>query len=408
MAWAEKMSSGRFRGGYRDPDGRKLYVTDGGRGYERKKDAKAVAQECEVRARRRAAVDEDRLLASITWGEWWDMIADAKTTDSDTDTARVVRGIVRAQLRPKWGTVPLNKIRHKLVKKWVEEEELKVRPRMSAEYVHRIFGLFNWSIKRAVDAEVLDASPCAGIKLPKRPDKSRAYISVPRAAKMGKFLREDYRDAVAFMLETGLRPGELCGLHADRVDFDTGWLEVVEVFVTGRRLIKPCPKDHDVRKVALSSKAVEIIRRRLGDRDLAAGCGQTHSDDTACHSPLVFLTVRGRVMSPKTLSAHITNASTKAKVTRQTAYAGRRGWFTRLAEGGLDPFAMAAQGGHSDVKQTTKYVQVTAATRARTLAALGETPQLTVIEGQRGATRGADLAVEPMKDSDIPAEEDAG
>jgi integrase len=411
MAWVEKLPSGRYRGGWRDPNGRKHYISDSGRGYERMKDAKEAAQEEEVKARRRAAKESQRLSPSITWGEWWDLIGEEKTTDGPTDTARVVRNIVRAQLRPKWGDVPLNEITYQRVKKWATIGELKVRKGMSPEYVHRIFGIFSWSFQQALDEGVLDASPCAGVKLPKRPKKARPYIAVSDSPKIGEHLRGDYRDAVDFDLETGLRPGEICGLHADRLDLDTGWMTVAEVFVTRARVIRAYPKDDDMREVPLSAKAIEIIRRRLAGRDLNAGCGVPHADGATCTSALVFLTDRARPMSPKTLSEHIKNASHKAGLPRKTAYAGRRGWATRVAQGGLDPYDMADVLGHEDLKQLKKsYVQKTPAARGRVLAALGERPQLTVVEGDgaRGADRGAGPEFQPVQDRAIEVREDSG
>src|SRR5690348_17663828 len=98
MAWAEKMPSGRYRGGYRDTDGVKQYVTDEGRGFERKSDAKAAGQEAEVRARRRAAVSQGTQSANITWGDWWDLLSD-KRTFVDSDTATTEHYIVERYLR---------------------------------------------------------------------------------------------------------------------------------------------------------------------------------------------------------------------------------------------------------------------------------------------------------------------
>jgi integrase len=397
MAWAEQMPSGRYRGGYRDPAGKKLYVSNQGKGYERKTDAKDAAAEAEVRGRRRAAIADGTQSARITWGEWWDLLEEQRSF-ADTDTAATERYIVERFLRPKWGRVPLNKITYQAVKTWVWDGELRVRRGMSPAYIHRIYSVFNVSMTKATEGDrpILEVSPCRGVKLPKRPKRPKPYLAVKAFEAMSSELRADYRDALEFDLETGLRPGELCGLHADRLDLDRGWMLVAEVFVKRRRLIRPFPKDDDVRMVPLTERAVEIARSRLEGRGLADGCGIEHTDGSSCGSTLVFRTERNRIMHPDTIGYHMKNAAKKAGVERRSPYAGRRGWATRAAEGGLDAFQIAEILGHSTLTQAQEYVQQTPAARMKLQAALAKYPQLVVLEGgvgqpeARGAEDGAD------------------
>ncbi len=389
MPWADPYPGGGFRGGYRDSAGAKKYVKDlAGKTvrYETKKKAKAAANEKEVDARRKAATpSEVPMEATTKWGAWWDHLAKKRTFD-DTDTASTEANIVKNYLRPKWGDVSLCEISFKAVKHWVQQDELKVRPGMSPGYVHRIFSIFNVSIKEALDQEVLTASPLAGVKLPKRHKKPKPYLSTKSNAAMREHLREDYRDALDFGLETGVRPGELCGLHSDRIDLDRGWMLVAETFVKRRGIIRPYPKDGDVRWVPLTDLACEIAARRIGGRDESKGCGFVHSDGLPCSGVLTFMTVRGRIMHPDTMGYHMGNAAENAKVPRRSPYAIRRGWATRAAEGGLDAFQIAEILGHATLDQAQEYVQQTPAARMKLVAALSKYPQLTVLEGGLGQT----------------------
>ncbi|OOC04254.1 integrase [Amycolatopsis azurea DSM 43854] len=323
--------------------------------------------------------------ATTKWGAWWDHLATKRTFD-DTDTASTEANIVKKYLRPKWGDIALRDITYKAAKHWVQEGDLKVRPGMSPGYVHRIFSIFNVTIKEALDQEVLTASPLAGVKLPKRHKKPKPYLSTKSNAAMSAHLREDYRDALAFGLETGVRPGELCGLHSDRIDLDRGWMLVAETFVKRRGIIRPYPKDGDVRWVPLTDLACEIAARRLGARDESKGCGFVHSDGLPCSGVLTFMTVRGRIMHPDTMGYHMRNAAEDAKVPRRSPYSIRRGWATRAAEGGLDAFQIAEILGHATLDQAQEYVQQTPAARMKLVAALSKYPQLTVIEGGLGQT----------------------
>lgn len=397
MAWPERLPGGKWRGCWRKPDGTKDYTrksTHPEHPYALKRDAKKAADEAEVRARRQAAVTTGTLSADTQWGAWWDLIQpDRAKRPSDTDLTDLY--IVRGYLRPRWGDTPLNGIAHKRVQVWLDsladgscEQWTKPSPPAPA-YVRRIFATFRASLQRALDEGALDASPCAGIRLPKIPKKRKQHLSVHDAERIGAVVRDDYRDALDTILETGMRPNELCGLHADRVDWDTMSADVDMVFVSRKKVIRAWPKDKDARRVWLTEKAAECIRRRLEGRDLTAGCGVPHVDGSECRSVLVFLTERGRPMNVQQMGNRLRYAAAAHEVPARTPYSGRRGFATRAARGGADAFAIASAMGHASVEQTQGYVQderVGPVIRA----ALGDRAPLTVVEGGGGDEVGRD------------------
>lgn len=410
MAWVEKMPSGRFRGCYRDTARRKLYVTNQGQGFGRKTDAREAAQEAEVRSRREAALDQGTLSARTQWGDWWDLIRPERL-ESDSHSTEYY--IVKQYLRAKWGEVPLNKITHKTVQKWVTEE---LTPGRKASYVRRIYSLFSMSMGKAVKEEVLTASPCARIRLPTIRKGPKPYVdevhlqAIGQPRKNGRPNLPDpaYEDLLDLGYETGMRPGELCGLHANRIDLATGWVTVVEVLVNRRGVIRPCPKDKDARRVPLTAKAAEILGRLLADRDLTGGCGVVHTDDKSCHSELVIRNRFGKPVTPHALYQAMTRAAGRADLPKLSPYAVRRGFFTWAAEGGLDPFAMKAIGGHASMDQTDEYVQQTSTARDRLRSARGEHTALHAIQGARGAEQGADPGKQATQSDAIDASRDAG
>jgi integrase len=412
MAWAEKLPGGKWRGGWRDADGDKQYTkkaTHPEHPYDRKRDAKAAASQAEVKAQRRAAVTKGTLSARTVWGEWWDLIKHKRVkVDADTHVAEFA--LADRYLVPVWGGEPLYAIKRKALQQWVDELTLgrvtewehKQPPEPST--VHRIYAVFRWTIKHAMDEGILDASPCAGIKLPKVRKKRRPHLAVDEAETIGKRMRPHNRDAVRFDVDTGLRPNELCGLHADRIDRKRGAHGVVvvdQVYVQGQGVIRPFPKDKDARIVPLTATAREIADRQLVGRDLSQGCGLIHTDDTKCTSPLIFVNARGEPLNPRSLNKAMVRASNKTGIARRTPYSGRRGYATRLADGGSDIVDIARALGHETLEQAAAYVQETPAAQQRLLAALGERPALTVIQGQAGAEDGADLDSQPRPTTPI-------
>lgn len=368
MAWAEKLKGG-YRGRYYDQNGDKQTVLQAdGSLWERKQDAKDAAEEERAKARRKAAVKKGTQAASITWGDWWDTIVEDRQFDSDTP--RTEAAIVETHVRPKWGDTPLNEIEQGDIQDWVDDHDgLKVRKGMSPNYARRIFGVFSASVNTAVKKRILGASPCVRIVLPPVPKRRKAYTTPKKIEALN--LRRDYADMLMFQIETGLRPGELCGLHQSLVDLERGWMTVSEVLVARRKAIRAYPKDHDHREVPLSPLAIEIVKRNIADRPSGGGCGLPHLDDSKCTSALVFLTVRGNVAIPDTVARYIGRAAEKAKVERTSMYPVRRGFATRAADGGLSPFDVAEVMGHSDLKETFGYWQQTPAARARVIEALG-------------------------------------
>jgi integrase len=384
MASAERLPSKRWRGLYRDAGGRKCRVPGT---FGRKSDAVEAAQEAEVEARRKAAASTGKLSARTKWGDWYTIFSADRRFDSDhgENLARLVKSFVL----PRWGQTPLNAITRQDAQAWVDTLQREGR---SANYIRSIFSTFAVSVNGAVDKGILSASPVAGVKLPRAPKRAKPFVSVDESAKLGEKLNGRYRDAVEFLLECGLRPGELAGLHAARLDLDGGWMTVAEVHVRRKNVIRGCPKDRDARQVPLTPKAVEIVQRQLGGRDLNQGCGIDHTDGSRCRSPLVFLNNLGGALNSVLLGRHLRSAAVAVGLPSKGGYAMRRGFATRAAEGGMDAFTLADVMGHADVKQTREYVQQTQSARARMLAALGERPKLAAVEdvGPRGTDRGTD------------------
>lgn len=374
MAWTEPLAGG-YRGRYRNPSNPKEKIKvlqPDGTPFPRKRAAQHAATEEESKARRSAAVDKgtSTQLASIKWGDWWDQMTEKR--DFPSDTRRKEEHLVAAHIRPKWGDTPLNKITHDLVQAWVSDEELKIRPGMSPGYALRIYGVFRLSINQAVKKKVLDSSPCVEIELPKVPKKAKPYLDVETVEEID--LHPRFKDAVEFGLETGLRPGELSGLHACMLDLKGGFLIVKHVYVTRRKMIRDYPKDEDTRVVPLTPRAVEILDRALDGRELTGGCGIDHFEET-CDSVIVFRPPRqALVINPEILGTAMRRTTRAAKKPTKSPYSIRRGFGTRAAHGGMDAFALGDIMGHSDPRITREYVQQAPDALRRLTAALSPAP----------------------------------
>lgn len=383
MAWAERLRSGKWRGGWRTPDGTKGHTkksTHPEHPWARKRDALDAAQEAEVRANRRASIQVGAASASIMWGDYWDTTRQVR---DDTETARFEDAVVRLYIRPRWGGEPLNRIKQRDVKAWALDLQVK----HDLSYARNIYGVFRASINAAMEADppLLDASPCAGVRMPKRPRGKKPVKDERGVDKLRPYLKDCYQRLVDFGDETGLRPGEMSGLHLDALDLESGWATVEKTFVNRLKLIRHSPKDEDSRDVPLTQKAIEIVREAIAGRVVTEGCGVPHVHrgkpaKRRCRSALVFVNDQGNPVTVDAYWAALQKAAAKAQVKPIKPYDSRHWFITRALDGGLDLVTVAEIVGHADVKLTQEYKFRTDTTRDRLRVALGERNPLTVVQ----------------------------
>lgn len=403
MAWAEQLASGRWRGCYRDQDGRKQYATNAGRLYDGKRAAKEAAEDAAAASRRKAAVSAGTQSAKMPWRHLWELYVEKKRKKGKiTDTLKVEEDRVARHVMPRWGDVPLNKIKHGAAQDWVDDDLV---PGHAPGYVQLIWYSFAGSMRFAVKKRIIDASPCVGIELPDIPTTPKKYLTDESLALMRTKLPERYEWMLEFQYETGLRPEELVAMHAAQVD--GGWLTVSHVYIESHGLIRPFTKTGGIRHVPLTGRARELFASAVGDRDLTTGCGVPHVGGKACHGALAFLSPWRQFVKPDAYKRALWKASTAVGLPSMSPYTARRGFATKAADRGVNPFLIQAVMGHKNLSQTSDYVQRSEASKRQFLAAMGDRVPLSVV-GQ-GEGRGADPGAHGLREtSDGSGIEDVG
>lgn len=402
MASTEKLPSGKYRGIYYDSAGKKRHTP----AKDRKKDALADARDAEVKAKRQASAKKGALPGHTTWAEWVEVWWPTRGLEKSTD---VNESLIRdRELLPVWGDEQLNQIGKADIQKWVNGLVTRKSTRgvpHTPGYVGKIYSVFRTSINAAVEEEVLLASPCVKIRLPKIPKTSARHFEHTDYETILTHLQERHREAVEFLYQTGLRPGEFAGLHWCNVYRETGWITVTDVLPRQSKTIKTRPKDEDSREVPLTTRALEILAKWERDIPPGAGCGMPHSDGKACRSDLVFRQRNGSPLSLTSITDVFGRALTKAKVTG-TLYGLRHSFATKLAEAGVDAFEISRLMGHAKLEQSLTYVHRTKAARLRILGALGD-PAASSLRLVGGTERGMDRGMSAPSSTlpDTPSED---
>src|SRR5690606_5038871 len=209
MAWAKRLPSGRWQAKYRDAHGKERSAG----AFDHKKRAEAAADEAERRARGTYWRDIDA--GRKPWGEWVDKgWWPARTVAPSTAKADRLR--LENHLRPRWGHVPVAAITRTDVKLWAAD--LRAQG-LGPETVKRCVHLLGASLSAAADAEIIPANPATQLKLPGGGTDKERYLTRGEFEVLRAHMpTERDRFIVEMLAFTGMRWGELAGLHRARVD----------------------------------------------------------------------------------------------------------------------------------------------------------------------------------------------
>jgi integrase len=204
--------------------------------------------------------------------EWWELYS--TDPDSSPNTLAITESRLRLHVRPWFGERPIECIGPADIRRWQRDLAAKVDPATLRQCRSLTLRIFQF----ALDEGAIDTNPVRKVPAPKRradpdlvlrPGKRRALTPVEAGQLLACFPLF-WWDHVITLLGTGLRIGELAGLHRRRVHLNQPipTLQVVDVrYQAGRQFgsgFKPRPKsDASIREIPLAPQVVEAIRRRL-------------------------------------------------------------------------------------------------------------------------------------------------
>lgn len=259
MAWTEQLPSGRHRGVYRLPDGRKRSAGT----FKTKKNALNEAAKREGEASE--PLWRDPRGSTRTWGqwrdEWWPM------RDVENSTLHREATMRTKHIDPRWSDVELADISRHDVRAWAVGLTRNGDSSVSMASARRIANILSASLSAAVDAGILDVNPVSRLKLGKVEVNNNRYLTLDEAERLiGEFPAGIDRTIVRALLGAGLRWGELAGLQVRRVDLQRQQIRVSEVWDSPARKLKMYPKGRRVRVVPIPKWLGTELARAIGGR----------------------------------------------------------------------------------------------------------------------------------------------
>ncbi len=352
-----ELGPGRHQGSYRDAAGKrhtKVFAT------------KTAARQWagDGAATVRSGTHRNPRAGRVTVGEWHARWAAARVVEDATRRGDRTYGAV---VLDRWAHWPLDTITRMECQAWVRGLEQAGRGSASIE---KAVQLLTSLLQAAVEDNLLAANPARGLRLPERPrHPDRTLTGAEERALLEALPTAQDRRMVEVLLDTGLRYGEMAGLHAHRVDMLRRELHVVEVLTQDGR-IKAYPKSRRGRRVV-----------PLEDRALMALAAQQEVH----REGLLFRTARGA--GPMTEGNWRRRAWNPARTglpePLPTPHDCRHTFASRLVVQGVDLRTVQDVLGHESITTTMRYLHLQPDAHERVRAA---------VRRALSATRGADLA----------------
>lgn len=360
MAWAEKLPSGKYRGKYRDANGTKRTVPGGPFTHKARAEREAAALEGKVR--RSAWSDLDA--AKRPWGQWCDEWWPSRGVEPGTLKRDASRR--KVHLDPRWAAVPVGSIRRHDVKAWAAQLQRRgLGPATAQRAVH----LLSASLAAAVDAEIIDANPAARITLPKGEQEVERFLTVAEYTAIRDEMPTTRDQLVMDLLTyTGLRYGEMAGLHRGRLAPDSGLLTVAEVWDEADGQIKAYPKGRRSRIVPvpgwlMDNLLAEDVRPCPADHRIGR-----------CRSSLVVMTDSGTVLRHSNWSDVWRAAVERADIGEVRIHDLRHTYASWLLQAGVPLARVGKLMGHVSPATTQKYAKLTETVADEIMAALPQRP----------------------------------
>ena len=252
--------------------------------------------------------------------------------------------IIKKHLIPPFGELPLDSVTEDRVKEWIAD--LVKQGKLAPKTISNV-----WKILRLI----LGKKHVLGwdIKLPHIPRKEQRWFTPEEANKIVDAAEGQYNTLFALQFATGMRIGEICGLHVEDVDLTEA---IVHIRRGTFRLIESTPKtEAGYRDVDIDQATVQMLKEYIGD-SVSGRLFQTRNG-----TPLVGYNINREVLKP---------ICKKLGIPIGTTHAFRHGRVSVLQKMRVPGKMITEWVGHSSLKMTSKYTHFSDEERKAEIARL--------------------------------------
>lgn len=293
-------------------------------------------------------VDPLALTVAAFLDSWLDDVAPASVGPKALER---YRGLVRNQITPHLGAIPLQKLRPADIARWHQTlgktKHARRRTMLSTRTIRHAHGVLRTALGYAAAVELIERNVATLIKPPKL---QRGEIEILTADQIADTLRKiedhDIYPVAVLAFTTGARRGELCGLRWCDVDLDAATIRIERsIEQTAAGLRTKAPKTAAGRRtLSLPAFAVNVIRgHRKAQLELRIALGMGKLPD---EGPL-FADVEGKITRPDTISDRWRYVVDSRQLPKVTFHALRHSHASALIAAGLDVVSVSRRLGHA-------------------------------------------------------------
>lgn len=254
------------------------------------------------------------------------------------------RGLVKNQIVPHLGAIPVQKLRPAEVKKWLST---LVATGLSVRSIRHAHGCLRSALGHAASVEIVPRNVAKLVKAPKLEKKKPEILKADQIADaLAKLEGLSIYPIAAVALGTGARRGEIAGLLWSDVDLNLATMTIARsIEQTKEGLREKAPKtESGYRTITLPAfvvKALRNHRRETLELRMALGAGAMPND-----AP-VFATVEGGWITPFSISDRWRNAVKNHGLPKVTFHSLRHSHASALIAADLDVVSISKRLGHA-------------------------------------------------------------
>lgn len=276
----------------------------------------------------------DAARSAVRLGEWADQWLAGQVQLKASTRARY-EGLLRVQILPTWGRVPLSSIGHADVAVWVATLTTSGLSGSTVRQAHRVLSLV---LALAVRDGRLKRNPAEGVSLPRAAKPSKRFLTHEQVGALAGAC-EPYGLVVQVLAYCGLRYGELAALRVRDLDLLRGRLRIERALTeVGGRVVLGTPKTHQQRSVPVPRSLVQALA------DQCVGKGP---------EDLVFTSPRGEVLRLMNFRRrYFDSAATRAGLTGLTPHELRHTAASLAVSAGANVKSVQRMLGHASAAMT--------------------------------------------------------
>lgn len=256
--------------------------------------------------------------------------------------------LLKTQILPWFQEVELDKIDQFLIHDFFKEKKEKG---LSSSYIQRMHEVIRQLLKVAYKWELIPKDISSFVEAPRLEKKEMKVWSVEQVNEFLKFTKHSRYNPVFFLAAyTGMRKGEILGLHWDDIDFEEKTIRISKTLykVKDQYLLHEPKTKSSIRTIYMDDDIIRVLKKQRVKQNLEKlKAGNIYEDKN-----LVFAQETGNYVFPSAVNGLFLRYINQSGLPRIRFHDLRHTHATILLGMGVNPKIVSDRLGHSSVKIT--------------------------------------------------------